>query len=30
MSAENKPLYIKMENTIDETATIAIKAITIP
>nr|DAZ61824.1 MAG TPA: hypothetical protein [Caudoviricetes sp.] len=30
MSAENKPLYIKMESTIDETATIAIKAITIP
>jgi hypothetical protein len=30
MSAENKPLYIKMESTIDETAATAIKAITTP
>nr|DAR83505.1 MAG TPA: hypothetical protein [Caudoviricetes sp.] len=30
MFAENKPLYIKMESTIDETATTAIKAITTP
>jgi hypothetical protein len=30
MSAENKPLYIKMESMIDETAVAAIKAITTP